>query len=286
MKTLYEHEPLPRFNPLNDYLFFKVMGEKGDEPQLLGFLNAVLGRSGKEPIESVEIKENTAFVKNVLSGKSCILDVLAVLQDGTKVNIEVQLRNEHNMDQRSLFYWSKLYSESLDEGEDYQELPNVIAVNIVDFDFPPEGNTHTCFHIREDTDPSLILSPALEIHFVNMVKWRKQREKGLDDPLHRWLAWFDEGSPPELVAEVANMDSAIMAANERQYFVIQDEEARRAYWSIRKAEHDRISGLNYAQEKGEKNKALEIARKMKEMGDPIEKIHTITGLPTETIEQM
>ena len=82
------------------------------------------------------------------------------------------------------------------------------------------------------------------------------------------------------------MDSAIMAANERQYFVIQDEEARRAYWSIRKAEHDRISGLNYAQEKGEKNKALEIARKMKEMGDPIEKIHTITGLPTETIEQM
>jgi len=166
-------------------------GEKGDEPQLLGFLNAVLGRSGKEPIESIEIKENTSFVKNVLSGKSCILDVLAVLQDGTKVNIEVQLRNEHNMDQRSLFYWSKLYSESLDEGEDYQELPNVVAINIVDFDFPAEGNTHTCFHIWEDTDPSLILSPALEIHFVNMVKWRKQREKGLDDPLHRWLAWFD-----------------------------------------------------------------------------------------------
>jgi predicted transposase/invertase (TIGR01784 family) len=191
MKTLHEHEPLPRFNPLNDYLFFKVMGEKGDEPQLLGFLNAVLGRSGKEPIESVEIKENTSFVKNVLSGKSCILDVLAVLQDGTKVNIEVQLRNEHNMDQRSLFYWSKLYSESLDEGEDYRELPNVVAINIVDFDYPPEGNTHTCFHSREDTDPSLILSPALEIHFVNMVKWRKQREKGLDDPLHRWLAWFD-----------------------------------------------------------------------------------------------
>jgi len=31
---------------------------------------------------------------------------------------------------------------------------------------------------------------------------------------------------------------------------------------------------------------LEIARKMKEMGDSIEKIQIITGLPPETIEQM
>jgi predicted transposase/invertase (TIGR01784 family) len=31
---------------------------------------------------------------------------------------------------------------------------------------------------------------------------------------------------------------------------------------------------------------LEIAYKMKKMGDSVEKIHTITGLPIETIEQM
>jgi len=47
METLNNHEPFQRLNPLNDFLFFKVMGEKGDEPQLIGFLNAVLGRSGK-----------------------------------------------------------------------------------------------------------------------------------------------------------------------------------------------------------------------------------------------
>ena len=70
-----------------------------------------------------------------------------------------------------------MYSESLDEGQEYQELPNVVAINIVDFDFPAEGNTHTCFHIREDTDPSLILSLALEIHFVNMVKYAKARPR-------------------------------------------------------------------------------------------------------------
>ena len=35
-----------RLNPLNDLLFLKVMGEKGSEIQLLGFLNAVLGCTG------------------------------------------------------------------------------------------------------------------------------------------------------------------------------------------------------------------------------------------------
>ena len=44
-----------KFDPLNDYLFIKVMGEKGDEVQLLGFLNAVLGRTGKDRFNSVEI---------------------------------------------------------------------------------------------------------------------------------------------------------------------------------------------------------------------------------------
>jgi hypothetical protein len=65
METTNNHEP-SRPNPLNDFLFLKVMGEKDDEPQLIGFLNAVLGRSGKEPMESLAIKENKMFVKAVL----------------------------------------------------------------------------------------------------------------------------------------------------------------------------------------------------------------------------
>jgi len=38
---------MKRLNPLNDYLFQKYMGEKGDEEQLLSFLNAVLSRTGE-----------------------------------------------------------------------------------------------------------------------------------------------------------------------------------------------------------------------------------------------
>jgi predicted transposase/invertase (TIGR01784 family) len=291
METVNNNEPPQRFNTLNDFLFFKVMGEKGNEAQLTGFLNAVLGRSGKKSIETVEILENQSYLKDIISGKSCILDVLAILTDKTKVNIEVQLSNKGNMDRRSLFYWSKVYFESLAGGQDYRELPNVININIVDFNFLPDENVHTCFNLREATNPSLILSSALEIHFINMLKWRKQEDKDIvNNSLHRWLTWFDERSPPELIAEVINMDSAIKAANERQTYVTQDEEARRIYWSRRKAEHDLVSGLNHARregrEEGKTEEKLEIAMNLLAKGSTPEFVQEITGLKLEAIRKL
>jgi hypothetical protein len=46
-----------RLNPLNDYLFRKIMGEKGDEEQILSFLNEVLKQKVKNRLVSVEIIE-------------------------------------------------------------------------------------------------------------------------------------------------------------------------------------------------------------------------------------
>jgi len=295
MEKLNNFEPSSRFNPLNDFLFLKVMGEKGDEKQLLGFLNAVLGNSGKEPIKSVDIIENKSFAAEIINGKSCILDVRAVLEDGTRVNIEIQLRNEHNIDRRSLFYWSKMYSDTIKEGQDYRELPNVIAINIVDFDFPPGSNVHTCFHLREDTNQSLILSAALEIHFINMVKWGRQDSKDIvNDALHRWLTWFDTSSPPELVEEVLRMDSAIMAANKRQDCVTQDEEDRDLYWRRQMAIMDYNSGINGARREGEaigrsegrEEEKLEIARNLLAESAAYEFVQRITGLDLETIKRL
>jgi len=287
--------PQRRLNPLNDFLFYKIMGEKGDEVQLLGFINAVLGKTGKGRFTSVEVIGNRAFTPKVIGDKSSILDVRAVLQGKTKVNIEVQVRNQHNMDRRSLFYWSREYAESLGAGQDYHKLPNVIAINIVDFDYPPVRDFHTRFHLREDNNRDMILTGALEIHFINMVKYRKQAKKGIvNDPLSRWLVWLNRRSPPELVAEVVKMDSAIQAANERMVYVTGDKEAIRAYEMRQMALSDYNSEINYARstgmrkgrQKGRQESVLEIARKMKNAGKPLSEIKEFTGLSIETIKRM
>ena len=243
------------YDPLNNFMFYKVMGEKGNEIQLLGFLNAVLGKTGEERFTFVEILENKSFSPQNIGGKSGTLDVRAVLSNKTRVNVEAQIRNQHNIDKRSLYYWSKEYSESLLSGQDYVELPDVIAINIVNFDFPATRNFHSCFHLQEDTEKDIILTNALEIHYLNMVKYRKQgrnMHRGFKaiDPLCRWLAWLDKSSPPELLAEVMKMDTAIQSANERMVHVTGDKEAIRAYWRHQMDLSDRTSELNYARDEG------------------------------------
>ncbi len=37
------------------------------------------------------------------------------------------------MDKRTLFYWSKLYTEQLSEGQAFNELKKTITINILDF---------------------------------------------------------------------------------------------------------------------------------------------------------
>ncbi|GAP72668.1 hypothetical protein SAMD00024442_4_14 [Candidatus Symbiothrix dinenymphae] len=241
-----------RLNPLNDYLFLKCMGEKGDEVQLLAFLNAVLHRTGKDNLQSVEIREDRMFSAEIIGDKTSILDVRAKTADGTKVNVEVQLSNMGNMDKRSLFYWSRDFSESLEKGQDYLELPAVININIVNFEFLPGGDFHTSFHLWEDHNRECMLSDALEIHFIDMVKFRCLVEKDfLNDPLHRWLIFLDKNADKIILKKVINMDPAIQKAQERITFVAQDKESLREYRMRERAMWDFTSAMNFARKEGE-----------------------------------
>ncbi|MDR1399370.1 MAG: Rpn family recombination-promoting nuclease/putative transposase, partial [Treponema sp.] len=190
-----------RLNPLNDFLFMKMMGEKGDEEQLLSFLNAVLKQSGADKLASVEIIEDKTFHAEVIGDKTCILDLRARTSDGVRVNVEVQLRNLGNMDKRSLFYVSREYASAIEAGQDYSKLPRVIAINIVDFEFIPKetiADFHTTFHLWEDRHKDFMLTDAFEIHFIDMPKFRKLAEKDIQtNSLHRWLTFFDQRTPEE-----------------------------------------------------------------------------------------
>jgi len=277
-----------RLNQLNDFLFLKTMGEKGDEVQLLGFLNAVLGRSGKNNLESVEILENKVITPEIVGDKTSILDVRAQTEDGTRFNIEVQLRNLGDMDRRSLFYWSKEYSRQIKAGEQYLELPNVIAINIVNFECISSKSYHACFHLWEDTEKDLMLTDAMEIHFVDMVKFRRLRDniKGdrsfLNDPLHRWMTFFDKNSPVELIEEVLKMDMAIQKAHERTAFITQDEVSMTEYIRREMALSDWNSAVGYHTREAKKD----IAQKLKAKNMPVDQIIDVTGLTEKQINDL
>ena len=100
-----------KVKPLNDFIFKKIFGEKGNEDILISFINAVLKRTNKAPI--IEIIDNKQLTKEVINDKTSIIDVRARTAKGENVDIEVQLTDQGNMDKRTLFYWGKMYLENI-----------------------------------------------------------------------------------------------------------------------------------------------------------------------------
>ena len=182
----------------------------------------------------------------------------AAAEDGTRINIEVQLRDYGNMDRRSLFYWSREFAGGLDRGSDYSQLANVIAINIVNFEAVHVDDFHTVFHLWEDT--------------------HKDCQNISDD----------------LLKDLMDMDAAIYKANEKMAFLANDKEVLRLYNMREMAQIDYNSGMKKAKDEGkiegkiegklERN--IEIARNMVADGEPIEKIIKYTGLTKENIENL
>ena len=94
--------------------------------------------------------------------------------------------------------------------------------------------------------------------------------------------------------ETAIQNDPILNATGDFKTLINDKEFMRAYHLRKMAMSDWTSmiegafreGLEKGRKEYLKEKKLEIARKMKEMGEPIEKIHAITGLRIKTIEKL
>ena len=84
------------------------------------------------------------------------------------------------------------------------------------------------------------------------------------------------------------MDEAILKAEERLAYLSGDKEAIAMYEMRQKAQWDYNSGINFARREGIAegiNQAnLEIAKKMKARGRPLNEIAEDTGLSAEAIE--
>jgi len=74
------------------------------------------------------------------------------------------------------------------------------------------------------------------------------------------------------------MDLSILTAEEQLAYITGDEDVKRAYDMRFMAMCDETSNRNFYLQQGRSEERLEIARKMRGMGDSPEKILAITGL--------
>lgn len=237
-----------RLNPLNDYLFKQYMGTEECKECLISFLNAVLNMK----LTEVEIVENLELPKETIEGKFSRLDIRAKLPDRTQVNIEVQLLNEDNIVERSQYYNGRLYISGIHQGEDYSKLGKVISINLLNFNYLPYQEFHISSHFRIDQYPMEILTDKQEIHFIELKKFYNEDNWDINNPLHRWLKYFDRNIDKEELKELIRMDGAIAKAEERTKKVASSEQELRYYEALEDARRNMISSHRYHKEQGYK----------------------------------
>ena len=89
--------------------------------------------------------------------------------DGRIVNIEIQLNPEANFKERTLFYWSKMYSDELGAGESYDALNQTICINIINYNLFDCEDYHSQFKILE-TERHEVMTEKFAINFFELKK--------------------------------------------------------------------------------------------------------------------
>ena len=274
-------------DPKMDFVFKNIFGSEKHPNILISFLNATL--KPKDLITEVEIK-NTDLNKGYIEDKFSRLDVKATTSNNEIINIEIQLKNEYNMIKRSLYYWSKLYSEQLNEGEDYSVLKRTICINILNFKYLKTRKFHSGYRLKEIYSNEELTNVA-EIHFIEIPKL----EEGSDekDMLVAWIE-FLKNPESEKVRSLEMSVDEIREAKDELIKMSNDDTQRELYEMRAKTLRDKISALNEAErkgikkgrEEGEKNKAIEIAKSLIDLGLDKESIAKSTGLDLCEVEKL
>jgi len=290
-----------RLKPKNDFVFGRLFGEKESKESLIALLNAILRKNGSEPIVELKVIENKQLKKLVMDEKAGSLDIRAELENGEQVNVEMQIVNHYNMIKRTLFYMAKLFTASITAGDDHALLKKTIVINLIDFELFEFERFHSTFHFYEDHEQNMMLTDALEVHFIEFPKFDRAI-KDKSDALHRWLMFLDERLPEEELKELMAMDPIIQKTEEQLELMSSDEFIRELAEARAKALSDwnssmagsraegiaigRAEGIAKGNAEGIAKGKAEMVAKLLNKGIDIAIISEVTGLSILEIKRI
>ena len=232
--------------PKLDVMFKKLFASEENKELLMSLISSLLSID-IESIKSIEVL-NGEILPDEKGEKFGRLDLLLIMNDETKINIELQIKIQDDYADRSTFYWSKAYTTGLKAGEEYSELKETICINIIGFKMFDCEEYHSHFQIMEK-DRHEVLTEKFAIHFFELPKLRGT-EVNADDMMKLWLKLIDCESEEEL--EMLERTNAA-PIKEAAYFIRRmsaDEKVKERARLEEKRLHDEASIIGTARRQG------------------------------------
>ncbi|MDR2620343.1 MAG: Rpn family recombination-promoting nuclease/putative transposase [Propionibacteriaceae bacterium] len=235
--------PLLKYRLTNDVLFKILFSQV---PDFLKRLVAGVLNIRFEDITQFEV-EPAEIPPEAINDKFLHLDINMVL-NGQLINLEIQVANQKDYLERSLYNWATIFANALPAGEKYAELPRVIVISILDFKQFKSKDYHSVFQVWENSRGEL-LTDRLALHYLELKKLPKgtNRASELELLLSAFRARTVEDLESMRESAVPNMNEVI----DMYWKVTADTKFREIARLKERARHDEASALSQAEQKGE-----------------------------------
>ena len=270
-----------QLNLKNDIVFKAFFGHKGNEKFLTEFLEALL----KIKIHKIEIQEEVNLEKLFREEKGGRLDLLATLNDGIKVNIEMQVRKQADFLERTMLYYIKENAREIGTGIDFGKIKRTIMINILDFEIfenIQDYLSETAIVLKNHREYEIMQNQKW--YFIELPKFRRVKSN-LNDKLEQWLLFIDDYKKGE-IEMVEKKNKTLKEAREKVNYLTGDAEIKRITELREKWEIERKWDEEAAKKEGKQEEKIEIAKKLLKKGIRIEELIEITGLTKEEIEDL
>lgn len=234
----------------SDLAFRAVFGRECDKCKkaLMALLNDILQLNIKQLSYS-----NPLNLQNYEDDKKSEMDIEIITDQGERIDIEIQLVWFHSFAKRVVYYGSKLVNESLDEGEDYEQMKRSIVLSILDFTmFKQNDKIQNCFRFKEVED-NFELTDIIELVFLEMGKMQNDKPITAMSRTEKWLYFIKHVNDTEKdtqIQQILEESEGITMAMEILKEVSADEQLRTRIRFQEKAERDRLARLNSALAEG------------------------------------
>ena len=196
----------------SDIVFKRVFSREGNEKILKDLLEAIL----EIKIKGVVVK-NPELPRNLYDSKAGVLDIKVEIDENTICDVEMQVKDEKNIDSRSTYYMAKLLSDELKKSEKYIKVKKTIVINLLNFNFYKRNSYHSVAHMKfEKTKPEEyvnlgypqedeVATKDLEMHFIEIPKFIEKNPEA-KTKLEQWL-WLIVGGEEKIeMAEKENKE--------------------------------------------------------------------------------
>ena len=264
----------------NDEIFKIVFGSNDRYEYLQDFLEGILHRR----ITHLAIRNDVALDKIHADNKLMRLDILveAINENGKKekINVEMQNRNEYNIEERSHTYASGLVFDSLKKAENYLDIPKTIVIWVLGFNMFKEGSYHEIARVKRDFNNEDLFD-KIEYHYIQLPKFLEQVRE-IKTKEEQWLAYISNSLNKEELEELFKMNRSIEEINRIVDIVLSDDDVWNELYN--RLLDKNLESLKRA--KAIKDGKQEVARKLLEKNESIEYIIDVTGLTEEEIKEL